>query len=116
MDVYRGCYNWGDVVPGDSPEYSQGLSSFGSTAVVLSGLGRGFSSILNLAVSWLVLAVSMMVSIITMGWVVIMAVLVILSLAGFLGWVVIMAVLVSFSLAGYLVIMFTTVWGSEGNS
>ena len=45
-----------------------------------------------------------------------MAVLVILSLAGFLGWVVIMAVLVSFSLAGYLVIMFTTVWGSEGNS
>ena len=53
-------------------------------------------------------AVIILVSGITKGWVV--------SLAGFLGWVVIMAVLVSFSLAGYLVIMFTTVWGSEGNS
>ena len=59
-------------------------------------------------VSWLVWAVIILVSGITKGWVV--------SLAGFLGWVVIMAVLVSFSLAGYLVIMFTTVWGSEGNS
>ena len=53
-------------------------------------------------------AVIILVSGITKGWVV--------SLAGFLGWVVIMAVLVSFSLAGYLVIMFTTAWGNEGNS